>query len=98
MKEKHWLIVYDIHDTKRLAKISKCVESFAIRVQKSVFETFADDETIGRLKWRLEKLMDAEEDFVLFFELCERDFQKKMSFGINAKKQNSNFDEGFMIL
>ena len=26
--EKHWLIVYDIRDTKRLAKISKCVESY----------------------------------------------------------------------
>lgn len=98
MQEKHFLIVYDIRNTKRLAKISKCVESFAVRVQKSVFETYADDETIGRLKWRLENLMDAEEDFVLFFELCERDFQKKMSFGINAKRSNSNFDEGFMIL
>lgn len=98
MQEKHFLIVYDIRDKKRLAKISKCVESFAVRVQKSVFETYADDETIGTLKWRLENLMDAEEDFVLFFELCERDFQKKMSFGINVKRSNSNFDEGFMIL
>ena len=98
MQEKHFLIVYDIRNTKRLAKISKCMESFAVRVQKSVFETYADDETIGRLKWRLENLMDEEEDFVLFFELCEHDFQKKMSFGINAKRPDSNFDEDFMIL
>lgn len=65
--EKHWLIVYDIRDTKRLAKISKCVESYGWRVQKSVFESNASDETIGQLKSRLEKLMNVEEDFVLFF-------------------------------
>lgn len=98
MKEKHFLIVYDIRNTKRLAKISKCVESFAVRVQKSVFETFADDQTINHLKYRLENLMNKEEDFVLFFELCERDFQKKESFGKNAKQLNSNFSEEFMIL
>ncbi len=98
MKEKHFLIVYDIRNTKRLAKISKCMESYAIRVQKSVFETYADDESINQLKGRIQKLMDEEEDFVLFFEVCERDFQKKQSFGKNAKKQNSNFDEDFMIL
>ncbi len=98
MKEKHFLIVYDIRDTKRLGKISKCMESYAIRVQKSVFETFADDEAIGHLKGRIQKLMDEEEDFVLFFEICERDFQKKQAFGKNAKKQNSNFNEDFMIL
>lgn len=98
MKEKHFLIVYDIRNTKRLAKISKCVESFAVRVQKSVFETFADDQTISHLKYRLENLMNKEEDFVLFFELCERDFQKKESFGKNAKRLNSNFSEEFMIL
>ena len=80
--EKHWLIVYDIRDTKRLSKISRCVESYGWRVQKSVFESTASDETIEELKFRLEKLMNVEEDFVLFFEVCERDFQKKQIFGI----------------
>ncbi len=98
MKEKHFLIVYDIRNTKRLAKISKCMESYAVRVQKSVFETFADAQSVEQLKSRIQKLMDEEEDFVLFFEVCERDFQKKQSFGKNAKKLDSNFDEDFMIL
>lgn len=96
--EKHWLIVYDIRDTKRLAKISKCVESYGWRVQKSVFESTASDETIGQLKSRLEKLMDIEEDFVLFFEVCERDFQKKMVFGKNIEKDDKITDEDFVIL
>ncbi len=96
--EKHWLIVYDICDTKRLAKISKCVESYGWCVQKSVFESTASDETIGQLKGRLEKLMDAKEDFVLFFEVCERDFQKKQIFGKNTEKDDKITDEDFVIL
>lgn len=74
--EKHWLIVYDIRDTKRLAKISKCVESYGWRVQKSVFESTASDETIGQLKSRLEKLMDIEEDFVLFLKYVSAIFRR----------------------
>ena len=96
--KKHWLIVYDIRDTKRLAKISKCVESYGWRVQKSVFESTADDETIGQLKYRLEKLMNVEEDFVLFFEVCERDFQKKQVFGKNTDSSDKIADEDFVIL
>ena len=96
--EKHWLIVYDIRDTKRLAKISKCVESYGWRVQKSVFESVASDETIEQLKFRLEKLMDVEEDFVLFFEVCERDFQKKEIFGKNIEPSDRIMNENFAIL
>ncbi|MDY5681982.1 MAG: CRISPR-associated endonuclease Cas2 [Treponema sp.] len=96
--EKHWLIVYDIRDTKRLAKISKCVESYGWRVQKSVFESVASDETIEQLKFRLEKLMDVEEDFVLFFEVCERDFQKKEIFGKNIEPSDRITNENFAIL
>lgn len=99
MQQKHWLIVYDIRDTKRLAKVSKCMESYAWRVQKSVFETKATDETINHLKSRVEKLMDTETDFILFFEICERDWQKKEIYGKTADNSNVvNFDEGFVIL
>lgn len=99
MKEKHWLIVYDIRDLKRLFKVSKCMESFAWRVQKSVFETKATDETIGQLKLRLEKIIDTETDFILFFEVCERDWQKKEMYGKNIQNKNiMNIDDDFIIL
>lgn len=67
-------------------------------MQKSVFESTAGDETIGQLKSRLEKLMNVEEDFVLFFEVCERDFQKKQIFGKNIEKDDKITDEDFVIL
>lgn len=99
MQEKHWLIVYDIRDAKRLSKISRCVQSFAWRVQKSVFETRATAETISIFKSKVEKLMDLDTDFILFFELCECDWQKKEIFGKTNNNSNlMNVDEDFVIL
>lgn len=99
MKEKHYLIVYDICDEKRLSKVAKCIESYAWRVQKSVFETNATDETLNQLKWKLEKIIDTEVDFILFFEVCERDWQKKEIYGkIPKNSKIMNVDEEFVIL
>ncbi len=99
MQEKHWLIVYDIRNTKRLTKVAKCIESFAYRVQKSVFETKATDKTISHLKNHVEKIMNLDEDFILFFEICERDWQKKEIYGKTGRTVDfANKDGGFLIL
>lgn len=98
MEVKHWLIVYDIRNAKRLVKVSKCMESYAWWIQKSVFESSATAETIERLKRELERIIDAEEDFILFFEICERDFQKKEKFGKMNNQNDKIIDEGFAIL
>lgn len=64
-----------------------------------MFETKATDETIGLLKSKLEKLIDVETDFILFFEVCERDWQKKEIYGKTSGDSNiMNVDEGFVIL
>lgn len=99
MKEKHWLIVYDIRDTKRLAKVARCVESFACRIQKSVFETYATEETIMHLKHSLEQILQEDEDFVLFFEVCESDWQKREIYAkISTNNNRTNMNEEFLIL
>ena len=95
---KHWLIVYDIRNAKRLRKVEKCMESYALRVQKSVFESNAPEESIEQLKFRLEKIIEDSEDFVLFFKVCERDWQKQEKYGVGAKQKDEIPDEGFVIL
>ena len=45
---------------------------------------------------RIEAIIDIETDFVLFFEICERDWQKKEVFGKDKDLQNN--DENFVIL
>lgn len=98
MNSKHWLIVYDIRNSKRLRKVEKCMESYAWRVQKSVFEASATEETINQLKLRLEQIIEATEDFVLFFRICERDWQKQEKFGVGAEIKEQMSDDGFVIL
>ena len=98
MEQKHWLIVYDIRNPKRLVKVERCMESYAWRVQKSVFESHATDTTIESLKYALEGILVMEEDFVLFFEICERDWQKQEKYGIYSKGNDIIKDDKFIIL
>lgn len=91
MKELfHWIILYDIRDAKRLVKVSKVMESYGWRVQKSVFESDADELTIETLKNRLKEIIDEEVDFVLFFNVCEKDWQKTENYGKSEEKQIMN--------
>ncbi len=98
MNLKHWLIVYDIRNAKRLAKVEKCIEGYAWRVQKSVFESDAPEASILDLKYRLGKIIDSSEDFVLFFDVCERDWQKQEKFGVGSKEKSRMEDDKFLIL
>ncbi|MFD6913598.1 hypothetical protein [Streptomyces virginiae] len=46
-----------------------CSEGHGIRVQKSVFEIFADDKTLLKLMYDLEDLIDAETDSIRIYRL-----------------------------
>lgn len=96
---KHWLILYDIRNPKRLRSVEKCVESYGWRVQKSVFESDAPDESIARLKLRLGRIINPEEDFVLFLDICERDWQKQETYGVGAIGEDRKMPDGpFIVL
>ncbi len=89
-KNFHWIILYDIRDSKRLLKVSKIVQSYGWRVQKSVFESDADESTIEVLKKRLLDVIDESTDFVLFFYVCEKDWQKQEMYGLFEKNKIEN--------
>lgn len=95
-KNFHWLILYDVKNAKRLRKVSKIIESYGWRVQKSVFESNADPLTIETLKARLNPEICPEEDFILIFEVCEKDWQKKEKYGKHGEGGIQN--EKFVIL
>ena len=98
MENKHWLIVYDIRNVKRLVKVEKCIQSYAWRVQNSVYESTAPEQTISHLKYRLAKIIETEEDFVLFFQICEKDLLKQQKFGKGADIKEQIADDGFAVL
>ena len=80
MSADHWLIAYDIRDGKRLGKVAKAVSSYGWRIQKSVFESDADEMAMNELKRRLDGIT-APEDFVLILSVCEKDWQKRTVYG-----------------
>ena len=78
---KHWLIIYDIRDVKRLSSIAKIMEGHGVRVQKSVFEAELAVSELDKLRGKIRKRMAAE-DSVIFFDVCEADWQKRIKFGV----------------
>ena len=64
------IIFYDISNTKRRNKLVKVLESFGIRIQKSVFECFINNSKYKELLKLIEKLKyDEKNDSVILIEL-----------------------------
>ena len=77
---KHWLVIYDICDPKRLRRVAKIMEDYGFRVQKSVFELEAPELVVEGLRRRIRKIIQ-DDDFVVYFDLCQRCWQKRMKYG-----------------
>ena len=89
---KKWLIIYDIKSARRLGRVLKIVSEYATRVQLSVYEMEDTDYAVGRIMERVEKVIDKASDFVVYFELCETDWQKREKFGrFNELGKQSDF-------
>lgn len=70
MSQRHWhLISYDVRDAKRLRKVAKKLESYGTRIQYSVFRVRIDHQSLEKLHWELNKIME-EEDDLLVIPLC----------------------------
>lgn len=63
-------ICYDIRDDRRRLHAVKVLKDFAERVQFSVFEANLEPDQLERMKERLTKVLDAEEDGLRIYPLC----------------------------
>jgi CRISPR-associated protein Cas2 len=64
------LVSYDIPDDRRRTKLAHALKDFGERVQYSVFEMLLTEEQAGRLKVRIEGLVDTAEDSVRIYRFC----------------------------
>ncbi len=69
---QHYLLIYDIADERRLAKVAKVMENYGVRVQKSIFEAALTKEVLRQLRLDLLQVMDLGEDGVKYFPLCPK--------------------------
>jgi CRISPR-associated endonuclease Cas2 len=66
MKKAHYIITYDICDSKRLKKIAKFLEQKALRFQFSAFYIFADSKTIFFIAKEIKKIITKEDDVRIY--------------------------------
>lgn len=70
------VVAYDIADDRRRERVSKVLEGYGERVQYSVFECRLDRVQYLRLRHQLEEHINAEEDTISFYFLCEADVRR----------------------
>ncbi|MFN8578232.1 MAG: CRISPR-associated endonuclease Cas2 [Candidatus Sericytochromatia bacterium] len=61
------VIVYDIQENRIRNRVSKTLERFGERVQKSVFECDLSDSQLQRLKLQLNQIKFSEDDNIRFY-------------------------------
>ena len=66
-----FLLVYDVRNDRRRAKIARLMESLGERVQGSVFEAYLTPEELQKIFIKSEKAMNLQEDSLRVYALCE---------------------------
>lgn len=80
---RQWIVIsYDSPNDKRRTKMLKTLEGFGKRVQFSVFECEVRPSDLPRLHERLQKLLQADEDDIRVYPLCESCRRKVSMLGI----------------
>jgi len=64
------VVSYDVPSDRRRAKFAHALKDFGRRVQLSVFECLLEEDQVQRMKARIERLTNPEEDSVRIYRLC----------------------------
>ena len=66
-----YVVMYDIPDTPRRAKLAKALKDFGERVQLSVFECILEDRLFAQMLTRIGQTIVEAEDRVRVYRVCE---------------------------
>ncbi|MCP5064503.1 MAG: CRISPR-associated endonuclease Cas2 [Ignavibacteriae bacterium] len=90
----NYIITYDISDDKIRLRISNILEDYGVRVQKSVFECWLDnDKSLDQLTNVLEDVLD-DNGNIRIYPLCKVCFEKSVGIGKVVKIDG---EDGYMI-
>lgn len=89
MSRQHYLISYDISDTKRLHHVHKLIQGYAISGQKSFYECWVTKEELSELRCNIANIIDKTEDRVHIFQLDPR--LEIMLFGVAVRQSYQPF-------
>jgi len=75
------VVSYDVKDNRRRNRVLKVLKNFGQHIQYSVFECELKKEDFLRLKRKLERLINKEEDSIRYYFLCEKDVARIERYG-----------------
>lgn len=78
------LIAYDIADPKRLRRVAGVCEDYGVRVQRSLFECWLDEEQFASLWQRLLSAINEEKDQIAAYPIDARQAKQRITAGHSA--------------
>lgn len=83
------ILVYDVNE-KRVGKMLKLIRQYLNWIQNSVFEGHLTDSQIQEMHYRIEGLINEDEDSVIIFTMQSDKFLKKTMIGVDKSDLTSN--------
>lgn len=98
MRPQHrWIAIYDIMDPTRLRAVAKLMESFGMRIQRSVFEIRGTNQLIDTIRHRLDMILE-DVDSVVFIPLCVDDYEKTIRLGVATEIPETELSDEALFL
>lgn len=69
-KKEFWVIVYDLSNDRRRARLHTALLAFGTPVQYSVFECWLTHTDVARMRARVRRIIRPRKDHVRFYQLC----------------------------
>jgi len=85
------VVCYDIPNDRRRTRVSKTLEGFGYRVQKSVFECEVSPELYKKMRKRIEKVVLKEDDSVRYYILCQSCVGRVEIYGVGEVQREKSF-------
>lgn len=87
--KRYIVIAYDIEKDRKRREVSKLLEAWGKRVNKSVFECFISDTELKKLREKLQKKVKNGSDSILFYPLCVDCIDKIERMGIKVPERKT---------
>ncbi len=97
MSTPRFVISYDVTDDRRRRHVSRALQDYGQRVQKSVFEVAATPDVVTACLDRLRSLLKHEEDSVAVYRLCRQCSGNRQYIGAAAQQPPIGEEEIFIV-
>jgi CRISPR-associated protein Cas2 len=91
-----YVVAYDIPDSRRRAKVAKCLDGYGDRVQYSVFEARLDRDLLDRMTRDLRDLLDLDTDRLRIYALCAACEPRLVRLGLESEVVLPGDEEVFL--